>query len=717
MKKNLAPSPCLTDMSGDISKRLIDRGLLHYEASAAGAAERYGRGQTSHTIHVWWARRPHTAMRALVFAALCLDDTETSSALMEAISHSANPPDQAMEDARQLISSQYSEPPKILDMFGGGGTIPYESLQIGAETYSTDTNALSVFIQKCFMVHSQKADSAHIPSLVEKSGTNILRQLTRETSPLYPLRNPSRACELGSAPNAYLWTYSFQCSNCRYRFFLSKRLWLSKKKGKNIRLGISDKEARQVFSIKTACRSSACDTVWNGRSRGITCPGCGYVTDSIGIHLCQDELAAMIAPGTGTGKTFMLPVSEAVPSADFITETENNLLAELGIELPATELPKWSGIVNPALYGIKTHGDFFNPRQRVVLLFLIKALRDEYTRLLSSESQNTANYVIGLLSGLMDQMIDWNCRLSMWIPQNEQAGRAFCGPGVSMLWDYAETDPVLNGPGNLWKKLKRIADGSRGIKQFPGKAHICHAPAQELPFEDNFFDAIVTDPPYYDNIYYSVLADFFFAWKRLLLRQTEPALFDKITTENPKELVASKFRSKNAHEDYCKELGRAIRQAERVLKKDGVFCFIYSHSSLNAWEALIRAYRPASLVITGVQPLSIERKQRPRAMRSDAVNTCIVFVSHKGGRKKKIGSDELKSRIQAICSGDFVADIRKAGWHEKDIAIAVYAQGVAMIANAESVSGCSGDLDALSALEKAVKENFPEFRIVKRKSL
>jgi putative DNA methylase len=638
---------------------------------------------------------------------------------MEAVSRSAEPPDRAMQEARRLISSQYNPPPKILDMFGGGGTIPYEAIQLGAETYSADSNALSVFIQKCFMVYSQKAEQKNIASLVERSGTNVLRQLTRETSPLYPLRNTSALSESGAAPNAYLWTYSFQCSNCGYRFFLSKRPWLSKKKGKNIRLHISDRGDRQVFSIENDSEFPD-NTVWNGKSRGVKCPKCGYITDNIGIHMCQDELAAMIGSGTGTGKEFIPPLSKAMPSADFIRETENDLLAELGIELPASELPKWSGIVNPALYGIKTHGDFFNPRQRLVLLFLIRALRDEYTRLLSSESQDTANYVIALLSGLTDQIIDWNCRLSMWIPQNEQVGRAFCGPGVSMLWDYAETDPVLNGPGNLWKKLKRIVDGSRSIKPFPGNAHIFHANAQELPFEDDFFDAIVTDPPYYDNIYYSVLADFFFAWKRLLLRQIEPALFDRSTTENGKELVASKFRSqtaKNAHEDYCTELGRAIRQAERVLKKDGVFCFIYSHSSLNAWEALIRAYRPASLMITGVQPLSIERKQRPRAMTSDAVNTCIVFVSHKGGRKKNISSDELKNKTENICSGDFVSDLQKAGWHKKDIAIAVYAHGAAMIANAKSVDGCSGDLDALIAVERVVKEKFPEFRIVKRKSL
>jgi len=97
---------------------------------------------------------------------------------------------------------------------------------------------------------------------------------------------------------------------------------------------------------------------------------------------------------------------------------------------------------------------------------LIESLIDEYNHLCKSKTSSEAKFVIGNLSSFIDQLVDWNCRLSMWISQNEQVGRAFCGPGVPMLWDYVETDPVMNGPANLWKKLDRIVEGIGSIPQF-----------------------------------------------------------------------------------------------------------------------------------------------------------------------------------------------------------------------------------------------------------
>lgn len=308
----------------------------------------------------------------------------------------------------------------------------------------------------------------------------------------------------------------------------------------------------------------------------------------------------------------------------------------------------------------------------------------------------------------------------MWIPQNEQVGRAFCGPGIPMLWDYVETDPVSSGPGNLWDKLKRIVKGSRSIKKFPNKGQIAHAYAQKLPYNSDYFDAIVTDPPYYDNVYYSALADFFYSWKRILLQQLEPDIFRDNSTDCKRELVASKYRNgtgQNAHEEYCRQLKMAISEAARVLKPEGVFCFIYSHSSLNGWEALIRAYRPANLVITSVQPLSIERKQRPRAMTSRAVNTCITFIARRcDGPKINVNLDQILNKFREICAGNFITDLESSGWNKADTGIAVFAHGVAMIANFESIND-SSDIDALVAIENIVKERIAEFKVAKRKSL
>ena len=129
------------------NKRLIDKGLLHREASLSGNIERYRSGETSHTIHVWWARRPHVAMRSLIYASTCKSLSTKNIDLMDKLSQGYNNDDTILK-VRDLIQNGYKSTPKLLDMFGGGGTIPYESLNLGLDTYSIDSNQLSVFIQK-----------------------------------------------------------------------------------------------------------------------------------------------------------------------------------------------------------------------------------------------------------------------------------------------------------------------------------------------------------------------------------------------------------------------------------------------------------------------------------------------------------------------------------------------------------------------------------------
>src|SRR5437870_3876946 len=120
--------------------RLIDRGTLGLEASVSGQAERYGRGKTSHTIHVWWARRPHGAMRALTFASLMPDTSEEGQRVMQELAFATSHEDEVIKDAQRLLKLQFTESPKVLDMFGGGGTIPYEAALLGADVSSVDYN-------------------------------------------------------------------------------------------------------------------------------------------------------------------------------------------------------------------------------------------------------------------------------------------------------------------------------------------------------------------------------------------------------------------------------------------------------------------------------------------------------------------------------------------------------------------------------------------------
>lgn len=709
-------SPIIQEIP-DSEKRLIDTGMLHFESSVAGYNERYHRGETSHTIHVWWARRPHSAMRSLVFSSLCKDKSEEACALMANLAMSCN--EETIEQARNLIMKGYPASPKILDMFGGGGTIPFEAKRLGLDTYSIDSNQLSVFIQTCNMLYADRVDLKEAEKKVEEVGNSVLNNLKERTAWLYPLRNKAASELFG-----YVWTYRQTCPYCGQKFILAKRPWLSKKKGR--KTALVSKPLENGNSETLVVKDLAEDEVpfpspWEKNTGVLHCPSCKKIITPVDILQCEDVMTAYIKTRSGAGKDFMNAVqTDAIPAYEEIDAEECKILKKIGMTLPQSELPIWSGVVNPALYGIKTHSDFLNRRQRLVLLYLIDELIGQYHRI-KRQNLHMASFVVGALSSLIDQVVDWNCRLSMWIPQNEQVGRGFCGPGIAMLFDYAETDQLLNGPANLWDKLKRIVKGIKSFEHCTGSIKIQHAHAQELPFEDHFFDAIVTDPPYYDNIYYSILADFFYSWKKPLLSKIEPALFQQQITDYNYELVASSRRAGSdcsPHEAYCKQLCSAFNEAARVLKSDGIFTFVYSHSSVNGWEAVVRAYRQSHFFVSSVQPLSIERKGRPRAVMSQAVNTCMAIVSRTSDETKRpISMEALLEKTNNFCNTFGKALIEQSGWSQADAGLAVIACSVGFMSNSSQITGIDTDANALIAAANVVKSYFPEFSIKIRSSI
>lgn len=185
-KLRVQGTPQLAAFPRGVPRRLVDDRMVHYEASIGGFAERYRRGETPHTVHVWWARRPHTAMRALVFACLSEDRSEDAIGLMRELSCCTVPPLLLLEAAKQSLSRGRKRRPRVLDMFGGSGTIGFEAACLGAETYSLDSNELSVFIQKSTLCQGNRFGGGGLRRQLEESGKRVLTALHEATQPLFP---------------------------------------------------------------------------------------------------------------------------------------------------------------------------------------------------------------------------------------------------------------------------------------------------------------------------------------------------------------------------------------------------------------------------------------------------------------------------------------------------------------------------------------------------
>ena len=315
--------------------RLIDKGTITLEASVSGQAERYRRGKTSHTIHVWWARRPHGAMRALTFASLMPDNGEEVEHVLRGLAFANSSNAEVIDDAQRLLKSQYVGGPKVLDVFGGGGTIPYEAALLGARVSALDYNPLSVFIQQSNLVFLQDAISelglAELVRVSRDAGTRVLATVRDRTDDLFPLRR--NRGEKGTF--AYFWSYRLHCEECGYEFLLMKRPWLSRKAGKFIGLTVTDGSLRQSATIKDFDDGdeAPATTAWQGRNGTACCPRCGRQHRNPSIQKCSDVLVA-VGELLKPGKAFKSAPKSVVPSDEYLEGRERQILKTHDLRLP-----------------------------------------------------------------------------------------------------------------------------------------------------------------------------------------------------------------------------------------------------------------------------------------------------------------------------------------------------------------------------------------------
>jgi adenine-specific DNA methylase len=388
---------------------------------------------------------------------------------------------------------------------------------------------------------------------VKKWGNWVLEEAKKEIGKFYP-SEPD-----GIIPVGDIWARTIPCQNptCGAEIPLMRQFWLAKKDKNKVSLfpyvvgkGINFKIVGAGYETMPQDFNPENGTV----SRAVaTCPVCGGVVDDKTTRKLFQEgrssqrMVAVVLHKLGTnGKGYRLATDEDVQTfqkaESYLQEKRQRLMAEWGIEpVPDEPTPEGKGsgaerAFSVRNYGMNRWGDLFNSRQKLALITFAEKVRQAYREMLGKGYEGEyAKAVTSYLALGTDRLATHACVLTRWRSDALSFERAFDRQALGMVWDYGEINPFSDARGQ-WN-LEPMLEVLQHLSQIPLKAALTQSSATSMAYQDKYFDAVLTDPPYYDNVPYSYLSDFFYVWLKRTVGDLYPELFSTPLTPKKDEIV------------------------------------------------------------------------------------------------------------------------------------------------------------------------------------
>ncbi len=768
-------------------KKLIEVALPLDAINAESAREKSIRHGHPSTLHLWWARRPLAACRAVIFASLVDDPsahpdqfpTEEAQearrrelfSIIEQLVKWENSTNQIVLDkARaEILKCTNGHPPPLLDPFCGGGSIPLEAQRLGLEAHASDLNPVAVLITKalieipprfsgCPPVNPEsrakigpgdgRSGARGLAEDVRYYGKWMRDEAQRRIGHFYPKVSLPKEHGGGEATViAWLWARTVRCPNpaCGARMPLVRSFALSTKKGKQAWVEpVVDHAARTVRF--TVCTGGGTTPPPPKTSRGANfrCLVCGqsatdqHIKDEGKAGRMGAQMLAMVAEGQ-RGRIYLPP------------SNEHEVVAQQAKPewMPEQEMAYDPRNIWCIPYGLETFADLFTGRQLVALTTfsdlvgearerarqdgVAAGLTDDGVSLAEGGCGATAyGDAVGVYLALaVDRSADRGSTICSWdsSPKMEALRNTFARQAIPMTWDYAEGNPFSTSSGNWLNNVEWTAMVVDSLQPHSSGSASQYDSTESI---ERLHKVLVsTDPPYYDNIGYADLSDFFYVWLRRSLARVFPDLFGTMLVPKAQELVATPYRfggsKEKAQQFFEHGLGRAFAAIQSAAHPDYPVTIYYAFKQAESegededravavastgWETMLEGLLRAGFSITGTWPMRSELGNRMLASGTNALASSIVLVCRpRPADAPRTTRREFMAALKRELP-EALRNLQHGNIAPVDLAQAAIGPGMAVFSRYSTVMEASGDpmrvRTALQLINQALDEVLSE---------
>lgn len=748
-----------------MKKKLIETSLPLEAINAASVREKSIRHGHPSTLHLYWSRKPLATARAVLFAQLVDDpasrpeefptpeaqDLERARlhSLMEKLIVWENSNDENLfAQAREEIKkSNNGTLPAVLDPFAGGGSIPLEAQRLGLESHASDLNPLAVLINKALIEIPPKFSGQEpvfpgaageqsswiraegLAADVRHYGEWMRDEAEKRIGHLYPKVKAPGGTE--HTVIAWKWARTVISPNPAnpIEVPLVNSWWLSKKKGKEAWVQATVKDGQVHYKVQhNADGPKGAEDGTVGRNGAVSIADgtpidLEYIRSESRAGRMGAHLIAIVADG-GKGRLYVSPNEEHTDIA-YVSIPKN---------VPEGEIFDWPGRINVYRYGMTEWSALFTPRQLTALTTLSDLVSEAREQVLKDAlaaglptgqrlddggtgAEAYADAVATYLALGVSRTADYCNSLCSWHINRETITHLFTRQAIPMTWDFVETNIFSSSSGNFLGQLQWV---SRALRRLPAKTE---SRAKQISATERKYGQLVisTDPPYYDNIGYSDLSDFFYVWLRKSLSDIQPATVGTMLTPKADELVANPYRhdGKAGAEKFFVEGFNTVfhRIREDDVNSSVPMTVYYAYKQQDAgkdgtastgWHTLLEGLIRSGWEITATWPMRSELKNRMLSLGTNALASSIVLACRARPEEARTITRRDFERLLKSELPESLRTLMQGAIAPVDLAQAAIGPGISVFSRFARVRKANGDdmsvKDALQLINATLDE-------------